>query len=154
MESQTPDRLGEIYESIQPRMAATKRGYLRTRFGAALAAAGFWMYLAARQSARQKRFAEDLPETLQLIAGSLRGGSSMIQAIQTVADEADATSTCSSSVCGALELAPGERDVSGGASISLSSSSLSGAASDGTRLVGWKEGTGRTSSLPGVSCGH
>ena len=56
---------------------------------AALAAGGFWMYLSARQGARQKKFAEDLPETLQLIAGSLRGGSSMIQAISTVADEAD-----------------------------------------------------------------
>ena len=56
---------------------------------AVFAAGAFWMYLSARQSARQKRFAEDLPETLQLIAGSLRGGSSMIQAINTVADEAD-----------------------------------------------------------------
>ena len=56
---------------------------------ALFAAGGFWMYLSARQGARQKRFAEDLPETLQLIAGSLRGGSSMIQAISTVADEAD-----------------------------------------------------------------
>ena len=40
---------------------------------ALFAAGGFWMYLSARQGARQKRFAEDLPETLQLIAGSLRG---------------------------------------------------------------------------------
>ncbi|MEM7286462.1 MAG: type II secretion system F family protein [Actinomycetota bacterium] len=64
-------------------------GVLLGAFIAVLAAGGFWMYLSARQASRQKKFAEDLPETLQLIAGSLRGGTSMIQAIQTVADEAD-----------------------------------------------------------------
>lgn len=38
MDSPTPDRLGEIYESIQPQMAAQKRAYLKARFGVALAA--------------------------------------------------------------------------------------------------------------------
>lgn len=55
----------------------------------ALTALGFWMYLDFKASQREKAFAEDLPETLQLIAGSLRGGMSMIQAVQNVADEAD-----------------------------------------------------------------
>ncbi len=65
-------------------------GWLIGAFVAVVTAGLFWTYLSLRQSARQKAFAEDLPETLQLIAGSLRGGTSMIQAIQTVADEADA----------------------------------------------------------------
>ncbi len=64
-------------------------GWLIGAFAAALTAIGFWMYLSAREGARQKAFAESLPETLQLIAGSLRGGLSMMQSIQTVADEAD-----------------------------------------------------------------
>ncbi len=64
-------------------------GWLIGGFAAALTAIGFWMYLSAKESSRQKAFAESLPETLQLIAGSLRGGLSMMQSIQTVADEAD-----------------------------------------------------------------
>ncbi len=56
---------------------------------AALVALGFWMALSRQESKRHKLFAEALPETLGLLAGSLRGGASMIQAIQTVADEAD-----------------------------------------------------------------
>lgn len=50
---------------------------------------GSWFRLARLEGKRQKTFSDDLPETLQLIAGSLRGGQSMLQAIQTVADEAD-----------------------------------------------------------------
>ncbi len=64
-------------------------GWLLGAFAAALTAGAFWMYLSVRESTRQKAFAEALPETLQLVAGSLRGGLSMMQAIQTVADEAD-----------------------------------------------------------------
>lgn len=56
---------------------------------AALGVFASWSYLSYREGKRQRQFAEDLPETLQLIAGSLRGGTSMIQAIDTVADEAD-----------------------------------------------------------------
>jgi tight adherence protein B len=55
----------------------------------AAAAAGSWFRLAHLEGKRQKTFSDDLPETLQLLAGSLRGGQSMLQAIQTVADEAD-----------------------------------------------------------------
>jgi tight adherence protein B len=50
---------------------------------------GFWFQLGRKADKRSSRFAEQLPETLQLLAGSLRGGSSVIQGMQTVADEAD-----------------------------------------------------------------
>ncbi len=49
----------------------------------------FWFGLGRKADKRSARFAEQLPETLQLLAGSLRGGSSVIQGMQTVADEAD-----------------------------------------------------------------
>jgi tight adherence protein B len=55
----------------------------------AVAGYGSWFRLAQLEGKRQKAFSDDLPETLQLLAGSLRGGQSMLQAIQTVADEAD-----------------------------------------------------------------
>jgi tight adherence protein B len=55
----------------------------------ALVALGFWTALSFKEGRRQKQFADALPETLQLLAGSLRGGLSMMQAIQTIADEAD-----------------------------------------------------------------
>ncbi|MFN3218350.1 MAG: type II secretion system F family protein [Acidimicrobiales bacterium] len=55
----------------------------------AAAAYASWFRLAHLEGKRQKAFSDDLPETLQLLAGSLRGGQSMLQAIQTVADEAD-----------------------------------------------------------------
>jgi tight adherence protein B len=50
---------------------------------------GFWAALSYQADRRSKAFAEGLPETLGLLAGSLRGGTSLLQAIQTVADEAD-----------------------------------------------------------------
>lgn len=55
------------------------------------AVAGYlsWFRLDRLEGKRQRAFSDDLPETLQLLAGSLRGGQSMLQAIQTVADEAD-----------------------------------------------------------------
>ncbi len=64
-------------------------GWLLGAAAGILVAFGFWMWLDYMAGKRQKAFAEDLPETLGLIAGSLRGGLSMMQAIQTVADEAD-----------------------------------------------------------------
>ncbi len=55
----------------------------------AAGAYGSWFRLAHLEGKRRRAFSDDLPETLQLLAGSLRGGQSMLQAIQTVADEAD-----------------------------------------------------------------
>lgn len=64
-------------------------GWILGTFTAAIVAVGFWKFLSFREGRRQKAFAEALPETLQLLTGSLRGGVSMMQTIQTVADEAD-----------------------------------------------------------------
>jgi tight adherence protein B len=46
--------------------------------------------VAVRTSRRQARFADQLSDTLQLLAGSLRAGYSLMQAIDAVAREADA----------------------------------------------------------------
>ncbi len=64
-------------------------GILLGVFAGILVAGAFYMSLDFKTGKRQRAFADDLPETLGLIAGSLRGGLSMMQAIQTVADEAD-----------------------------------------------------------------
>jgi len=64
-------------------------GWLIGIIAAALTAVAFWMLLSVQEGKRQQAFADDLPETLQLLAGSLRGGLSMMQAIDTVAQEAD-----------------------------------------------------------------
>jgi tight adherence protein B len=47
------------------------------------------LLLARRASKRQKAFLEQLPETLQLLSGSLRAGYGILQAIDTVVREAD-----------------------------------------------------------------
>jgi tight adherence protein B len=64
-------------------------GWVLAAAASALTAIGFWWALSFRAERRGGRFASQLPETLQLLAGGLRGGSSLIQALQTVADEAD-----------------------------------------------------------------
>jgi tight adherence protein B len=46
-----------------------------------------WLYLSAKESKRTKAFLDALPDTLQLIAGSLSAGYSMPQAIDTVVRE-------------------------------------------------------------------
>jgi tight adherence protein B len=54
--------------------------------------AGFlapWMYLSIKESRRQKAFMAALPDTLQLLAGSLAAGYSMPQAVDTVVREAN-----------------------------------------------------------------
>jgi tight adherence protein B len=48
------------------------------------------MFLKIKASRRQARFGDQLNDTLQLLAGSLRAGHSMMQAIDAVAQEADA----------------------------------------------------------------
>ena len=47
-----------------------------------------YMYLSAKQSSRRQKFEEQLPTTLQLLAGSLAAGYSLPQAVDTVAREA------------------------------------------------------------------
>jgi tight adherence protein B len=46
-----------------------------------------WIYVTSRQSRRRTAFYEQLPDTLQLIAGSLSAGYSMPQAVDTVVRE-------------------------------------------------------------------
>lgn len=64
-------------------------GWLLGIAAAVACAYGFWSMLSFKEGRRQRLFADQLPETLGLLAGSLRGGLSMMQSIQTVADEAD-----------------------------------------------------------------
>jgi tight adherence protein B len=47
-----------------------------------------WVILEIRRSRRQAAFLQNLPDTLQLMAGSLRAGYGVLQAIDTVAREA------------------------------------------------------------------
>lgn len=46
-----------------------------------------WLFVASRQSRRRSAFYEQLPDTLQLVAGSLSAGYSMPQAVDTVVRE-------------------------------------------------------------------
>jgi tight adherence protein B len=49
-----------------------------------------WLFLALRQSRRESKFLSQLPDTLQLLAGSLQAGYSLPQAMDTVVREARA----------------------------------------------------------------
>ena len=53
----------------------------------ALGAVGPWLWLSLKRRKRQKRFNAALPDTLQLIAGSLSAGLSLAQAVDTVVRE-------------------------------------------------------------------
>ena len=48
---------------------------------------GPWMYLGMRRSRRRKAFGKGLPDTLQLISGSLAAGLSLSQALDTVEND-------------------------------------------------------------------
>lgn len=48
---------------------------------------GPWLYLSVRRARRRRRFSEALPDTLQLMAGSLSAGLSLPQTIDTVVRE-------------------------------------------------------------------
>lgn len=50
--------------------------------------AGPYIYLSIKRSSRRQKFEEQLPGTLQLLAGSLQAGYSLPQAVDTVAREA------------------------------------------------------------------
>ncbi|MEX0427434.1 type II secretion system F family protein [Nocardioides sp. DS6] len=52
-----------------------------------LGAVGPWFYLGLRRSRLQKKFSAILPDTLQLISGSLSAGLSLAQAVDTVVRE-------------------------------------------------------------------
>lgn len=52
----------------------------------AVGVAGPWVYLGMRRNARRKAFAQALPDTLQLISGSLAAGLSLGQSLNTVVE--------------------------------------------------------------------
>jgi tight adherence protein B len=53
----------------------------------ALGVVGPWIYLGMRRSRRRKAFGKGLPDTLQLISGSLAAGLSLSQALDTVVND-------------------------------------------------------------------
>lgn len=62
-------------------------GLLATVVGLLLGLAGPWALLVVRQGRRENAFLAQLPDTLQLVAGSLRAGHSLPQALDTVVRE-------------------------------------------------------------------
>ena len=53
-----------------------------------LGALGPWMYLGFRRKRRKKKFESGLPDTLQLMSGSLAAGLSLAQSVDTIVREA------------------------------------------------------------------
>jgi tight adherence protein B len=68
-------------------LAAT-RNLLLTVVVVLLGVVGPFVYLSVRASRRQAKFEEQLPSTLQLLAGALQAGHSLQQAVDTVVHEA------------------------------------------------------------------
>jgi tight adherence protein B len=64
------------------------RNLLLTVVVVLLGVVGPFLYLAVRASRRQAKFDEQLPSTLQLLAGALQAGHSLQQAVDTVVQEA------------------------------------------------------------------
>ncbi|HEY6794921.1 MAG TPA: type II secretion system F family protein, partial [Kineosporiaceae bacterium] len=64
-------------------------GLPATAFGLAIGLAGPWLVLTIRQGRREKAFLRQLPDTLQLLAGSLRAGYSMPQALDTAVRQSE-----------------------------------------------------------------
>jgi tight adherence protein B len=68
-------------------LAVTEGSPLPTLAGIVIGAVVPWAFLVIRQSRRRTAFYEQLPDTLQLVAGSLSAGYSMPQAVDTVVRE-------------------------------------------------------------------
>ncbi|MFN8148035.1 MAG: type II secretion system F family protein [Candidatus Nanopelagicales bacterium] len=64
-------------------------GLFATLLGLALGIIGPWLYLSYKEGKRKSRFNEQLPDTLQLLAGSLAAGYSLPQAVDTVVRESE-----------------------------------------------------------------
>lgn len=69
-------------------LVATRGAVLGAILGLVLGLAGPWVFLAMRKSRRETRFLAQLPDTLQLLAGSLAAGYSLPQAMDAVVREA------------------------------------------------------------------
>jgi tight adherence protein B len=68
-------------------LAVSEGQPLATLAGLLIGAIGPWVFLVSRQTRRRTAFYEQLPDTLQLVAGSLSAGYSMPQAVDTVVRE-------------------------------------------------------------------
>lgn len=64
-------------------------GLLATVLGLALGLILPWIFLTLRKDRRERRFLAQLPDTLQLLAGSLQAGYSLPQALDTVVREGE-----------------------------------------------------------------
>ncbi|HET7901892.1 MAG TPA: type II secretion system F family protein, partial [Candidatus Nanopelagicales bacterium] len=64
-------------------------GWFATLIGLALGTIGPWLYLSFKEGKRKSRFSAQLPDTLQLLAGSLAAGYSLPQAVDTVVRESE-----------------------------------------------------------------
>jgi len=60
-----------------------------TIFGLLIGLVGPWLVLVVRQGRREKAFLAQLPDTLQLLSGSLKAGYSMLQAVDTAIRQTD-----------------------------------------------------------------
>ena len=60
-----------------------------TVLGLVIGLAGPWLFLSLRRGRREKAFLAQLPNTLQLLAGGLRAGYSLPQAVDTVVRQAE-----------------------------------------------------------------
>jgi tight adherence protein B len=69
-------------------VAVATRNFLVTAVVVLLGVVGPFLYLSVRASRRQAKFEEQLPSTLQLLAGALQAGHSLQQAVDTVVHEA------------------------------------------------------------------
>jgi tight adherence protein B len=68
-------------------LAASRGSLLATICGLILGLVGPWIFLAIRQDRRENAFLSQLPDTLQMLAGSLQAGYSLPQALDTVVRE-------------------------------------------------------------------
>lgn len=64
--------------------------FLPAMLGLTVGLLGPWMYLSLKRTRRHKKFMAQMPDTLQLMAGSLAAGYSMPQAVDTVVREGEA----------------------------------------------------------------
>jgi tight adherence protein B len=64
-------------------------GRITAVIGLIVGIVGFVQWVSIRAKKRSKRFGEQLPDTLQLLASSLRAGQGLVQAVDSVAREAE-----------------------------------------------------------------
>jgi tight adherence protein B len=68
---------------------AASRNFILSLLAVPIGTIAPFLFLSIKASRRQAKFDEQLPATLQLLAGALRAGHSLLQAVDTVVREAD-----------------------------------------------------------------